>query len=163
MGRNHPGVGWQPMQNAVPVPPSPEHQAEVIEKYGPELLDEMLNAEMWKNNRYTVLVTRRPDGSVMELSIRRNDRRAARDWRDFQRIKTEIAGADVEAFELYPAEDRLMDTANQYFLWCMLPGERIPAGFDDGRNLRDHDEGLAKSKQRPLPDDWKNQENGATT
>ena len=54
-----------------------------------------------------------------------------------------------------------MDTANQYFLWCMLPGRKYPLGFE-GRNVRDHDEGVTGSVQRPLPDDWKNQENGAT-
>ncbi|MGH3430252.1 MAG: DUF7694 domain-containing protein, partial [Mycobacteriales bacterium] len=49
---------------------------------------------------------RHPDGFVRHLSIRRQDRQAARDWRDFQRIKTEIAGPDTEAVELFPAEGR---------------------------------------------------------
>jgi len=129
---------------------------------GDKLIAELEASELWKNNRYTVQATRREDGSVIELSIRRNDRRAARDWREFQRIKNEIAGRDVEAVELFPAEDRLMDTANQYFLWCLPPGEKFPMGFH-GRNVRDHDEGVTGSVQRPLPDDWKNQENGVTT
>jgi hypothetical protein len=88
-------------------------------------------SEMWLNNQYVAVVRRYPDGAVMHLSIRRADRSAARDWRDLQRIKNEIAGPDVEAMELYPAEDRLVDTANQYHLWCMHPGVRLPFGFQE--------------------------------
>jgi len=85
--------------------------------------------EVWLNDKYVVIVRRYPDGAVMHLSVRRADRKAARDWRDLQRIKNDIAGRDVEAVELFPAEDRLVDMANQYHLWCMPPGVRLPLGF----------------------------------
>ena len=118
-----------------------------------QVLVELETAEMWTNDQYVVVVTRREDGTVEELSIRREDRRAAHDWRDFQRIKTEIAGAETEGFEIYPAESRLMDTANQYYLFCLRPGERVPAGYIGGRNVTESS--LAGSGQRPLPEDWK--------
>jgi hypothetical protein len=118
-----------------------------------QLLDELDNAELWINDQYVVTVTRWENGDVQELSIRREDRRAVHDWRDFQRIKTEIAGAHVEAVELYPDEDRLMDTANQYYLYCLPPGERFPMGYVGKRNIAE--QSLAGSGQRPLPEDWK--------
>jgi hypothetical protein len=157
---------WRPMARATAVPLPDDEIARRSAAYAEEhdltaesvraLMTAKLSAEVWVNDRYTVHVQRRDDSSVAELSIRRNDRKAIRDWRHFQWIKTEIAGADVEAFELYPAEDRLMDTANQYYLYCLPPGQRIPAGYDTGRNLSDVDEAAAVGAgQRPLPDDWK--------
>jgi hypothetical protein len=89
----------------------------------------MDSSEVWANNEYVAVVRRYPDGAVRHLSIRRAERRAARDWRDFQRIKNEIAGPGVEAVELFPAEDRLVDMVNQYHLWCLPPGVRFPFGF----------------------------------
>jgi hypothetical protein len=35
------------------------------------------------------------------------------DWRDLQRIKNQLVGPECEAVELYPAESRKVDTANQ--------------------------------------------------
>jgi hypothetical protein len=34
----------------------------------------------------------------------------------------------VEAVELYPAESRRVDSANQYHVWA-FPGQRLPFGF----------------------------------
>jgi hypothetical protein len=51
-------------------------------------------AEMWVNNIYTVVVRLldKDRSGAMHLSIRRNDRDVAKDWRHFQRIKNEIIG-----------------------------------------------------------------------
>ena len=89
--------------------------------------------EIWLNDRYVVSVDRHDDGVIQTLSIRSSDRSARHDWRDFQRIKNDIAGAEIEAIEIYPAESRLVDTSNQYWLWCLPPGEHVPVGFFDGR------------------------------
>lgn len=70
----------------------------------------------------------------LHLSIRRNDRKPIRDWRHLQRIKNELAGEDWEAVELYPAEDRKVDMANQYHLWCWP--FRLPFGFQE-RDVED--------------------------
>jgi hypothetical protein len=73
---------------------------------------------------------------VVQLSIRRLDRGPARDWRDFQRIKNQLVGPEVEAIELYPAESRLMDAANQFHLWCVMdPSFRFPFGYHVGRTV----------------------------
>jgi hypothetical protein len=88
--------------------------------------------EMWKNHRYTVIVGRDDNGHVEHISLRRNDRKPTMPWRDLQRIKTELAGADAEAIELFPAEDRVVDCANQRHLWVWPPGEQIGIGFEHG-------------------------------
>jgi hypothetical protein len=137
------------MRRADLVPRSPE-RIEAIRKLcadkglSVEETDDLLNddPEMWKNHRYTVMVDRDDSGIVKSLSIRRNDRKALRDWRDLQRIKNEIAGEDVEAMELYPMEERVVDTSNQFWLWCLPPGTRIPVGFEHG--IKDYDEETAR-------------------
>jgi hypothetical protein len=156
-GRDPKPPPWQQMVRVVPLPlTEAERDAIAAAPGGDSVLAEMSAWEMWRNDRYVATVVRRPDNSVEELSVRRDDRRAIHDWRDLQRIKSEIAGPEVEAVELYPAESRLMDTANQFYLWCLPPGERFPFGFD-GRNVRDADDPLNNfgSQQRPLPRDWK--------
>lgn len=89
-------------------------------------------AEVYLNSRYQVFVTRfdidAPFGECVHLSIKLRDKKAWHDWRDMQRIKNELVGPEVEAVELFPAESRLMDTANQYHLWC-FPAFKFPFGY----------------------------------
>lgn len=94
-------------------------------------------------------------GDMCHLSVKRRDREIIHDWRDLQRIKSEILGPEVEAIELYPAESRLVDTANQYHLWAVLRG-RWPLGYEEravsevqGTEIGD------KARQRPFPPDAK--------
>ena len=105
--------------------------------------------QCWKNSRYTVLQrdVRSQHGDLVHLSIKRNDRAPLHDWRDLQRIKNEILGHEEEAMELYPAESRLVDAANQYHLWCFM-GMRAPFGYDVDRCvMEENGEG---AKQRPF-------------
>ena len=97
---------------------------------------------IFRNDRYQVLVTDcTPDLSVSPpegcgfpplvwLSIKRIDREPIHDWRELQDIKNALVGPECEAVELYPAESRLTDTANQYHLWCITDPEiRWPFGY----------------------------------
>lgn len=69
-------------------------------------------------------------GDVMWLSIKRRDKAPVHDWRELQAVKNLIIGPEHEGFEVYPAESRLVDTANQYHLWVFLdPKFRLPVGF----------------------------------
>jgi hypothetical protein len=120
---------WQPMERAVRIIPEKLRKAAETDPAVASHLE--ANDEMWKNDRYTVTVFRRDDGTVECLSIKRNDKGAVRDWRHMQKIKTELAGADAEGFQIFPAEDRLVDTANQTWIWCLPPGVRIPCGFTE--------------------------------
>jgi hypothetical protein len=133
---------WQPLAPAAPIPFTQERadamRAEALARGAdPRSVDRLMNEprEMRKNDRYTVTITRRADRSIEVLSIRRNDRGADFPWRDLQRMKSELAGDEVEAVELFPAESRLMDTANQRWLWCLPPGQKFPFGYRAPRNV----------------------------
>ncbi len=69
-------------------------------------------------------------GDVIWLSIKRRDKAPVHNWRDLQAIKNLIVGPEHEGFEIYPAESRLVDTANQYHVFVFLdPKVRLPVGF----------------------------------
>lgn len=108
------------------------------------------------NDTYQVNVqpAPRPEHPFIHLSIKRRDRAPIHDWRDLQAIKNMIVGPEFEAIELYPAESRLVDTANQYHLWVLATGGRYPVGFAEGRVTRNGAEPKHpddKSVQRPAP------------
>ena len=109
------------------------------------------------NSRYQVAVYAPTsmigsDGKLYHLSIKRRDGAACRDWRDFQRIKNELIGPEAEAVELYPAESRLVDGANQYHLWA-LEGQKFFMGFHGKRLVsEDNSRGV---QQRPFDADQK--------
>lgn len=112
---------------------------------------------IYRNSRYQVWFdeVRTQLGLVTHLSIKRNDRRVLHDWRDLQRIKNELCGPEREALEIYPAESRLVDTANQYHLWVLEPGACVPLGFFDGRLVNDEENPAMQAKQRPYEPDNK--------
>lgn len=88
-------------------------------------------------------------GRCSYLSIKRIDKDPIHDWRDLQEIKNQLCGDEREALEIYPAESRLIDTANQYHLFVMPEGEDIPFGFKE--RLVDRTErpgGIGQAKQR---------------
>lgn len=108
------------------------------QKYAPDRVYD----EVWLNSTYTVFILRHresgwhyPDTAqpvlMTWLSIKRNDCMARPDWRDFQWIKNQLVGDENEAVELYPAESRLVDGANQYHLWVVEDTAfKFPFGFD---------------------------------
>ncbi len=85
---------------------------------------------MATNSRFTVTITEN-DSGVTWLSFKNRDRTARHDWRDIQRMKNEIVGPEREALELYPAESRLHDSADQFHLWVMPIDKPIYIGFDE--------------------------------
>ena len=68
--------------------------------------------------------------SPIHLSIKSYDRSIFVSWQIKQWIKNDIVGEEFEAVELYPAESRLVNGANQYHLWCFAKGV-IPFGFPE--------------------------------
>ncbi|MGH9436417.1 MAG: DUF7694 domain-containing protein [Terriglobia bacterium] len=96
---------------------------------------EFLCGDTFMNDLYVVIRTE--FAQFTHLSIRRTDRGAAKDWRHFQAIKNQLCGKEREAVELYPAESRLVDTANQFHLWVFAEGVRLPIGYDQGRHVSD--------------------------
>lgn len=115
---------------------------------------DLVSDPIWLNNIYQVNV--RPVAAndwpaMIHLSIKRRDKQpiGVEHFRDFQRIKNELVGPDHEAVELYPAEDSLIDSANQYHLWALADSaHRFPFGFRSGRLIIGKSEGGAV--QRPF-------------
>jgi hypothetical protein len=103
---------------------------------------------VYKNDVYQVAV-RHPYPGLVHLSVKRIDRQCIHDWRDLQEIKNQIVGEECEGIELYPAESRRIDTANQYHLWCATdPAYRFSVGWNQGRLVTD--KAVAGSFNRPL-------------
>lgn len=85
---------------------------------------------------------------MLWLTIQRLDAAPIRDWRIMQEVKNMAAGPECEAVELYPAESRVVDTANAYHLFCLkTPGARFPFGMAAGKKLTNS---VAGSTQRPF-------------
>lgn len=91
------------------------------------------------------------------FSIKRYDKDAIRDWREFQLIKNLIAGEEREAVELYPAESRLVDTSNQYHLYVYPTGQKFPWGFEERLIVSGHDLTAIRggTRQRDFKEDEK--------
>ena len=86
---------------------------------------------------------------MLHLNCRRTDRESCHDWRELQMIKNILVGPEHEAVELYPAESRLTDTANNYHLWVLAkPSMRFPFGFSGRAVFSAEDAAKYGAKQR---------------
>jgi hypothetical protein len=97
------------------------------------LRQDQANPTLWGNFQVTVAVVKGTldDGTgYAQISYHRRDRAPIRDWRIGQRIKNELCGPEWEAIELYPADSRVVDTANEYYMWA-IEGQ-FPFGFEKG-------------------------------
>jgi hypothetical protein len=113
-----------------------------------------------RNGTYAVFVYKQePHGlkgmKVWHLSIKRHDKEVIHDWRELQEIKNQVCGFEAEAMELYPAESRLMDHANQYHLYAIMTHDtdgkylRVPVGYTDtGTGPNRTTKGFLGSKNR---------------
>lgn len=120
-------------------------------------------ARWFANSIYAVrLIAMRgqaPFGDVVCLTVRTHDHQARHDWRELQRIKNEIVGPSVEAVEVYPSEDRLVDNSNYYHLFCFPRLETedgwLPFGFTERLVTEGSVEGSKQRGFRPelRPDD----------
>jgi hypothetical protein len=131
-----PRFAWEPMRRGTAFKPVPQELVALFmeafkcdREAALKRIDDA-HPEIWTNSTYQVAVHRDPDDSV-QLCIRRRDGGPIlRDWRHFQAIKNDILGAECEAVELYPAESRLVDTANKFHLWgCADPTFRFAFGW----------------------------------
>jgi hypothetical protein len=117
--------------------------------------------EVWLNDEYQVNIDKNPTHgfgphiTLWHVSIKRRDKDVIHDWRDLQAIKNMLCGEDIEAIELYPAESRLVDTANQFHLWAFMldakTGQkpRLPFGWTT-RAIYPHDDANLGSRQRAI-------------
>lgn len=101
--------------------------------------------------KYIVVVREQdsPMGKITWLSCKRVDQLPLHDWRVKQAIKNAIVGPETEGCEIYPAESRLVDTSNQYHIFCLPKGMMFPFGYRD-RLVVPPGEGLPGTVQRPF-------------
>ena len=111
---------WEPLADCV-VPASLQHKN--------------VKTEIWKNNVVQVMVRAVPvkewNMVVLWLSVKDlwKTEFVCRDWRLMQRVKNEVCGTEASALEVYPAQSRLVDAANQFHLWAFPPAIELPIGF----------------------------------
>jgi hypothetical protein len=136
---------WQPMQRGILNP-------RYVETVYDGKIPDGIRVEVWSNDTYEATVEHHltEDGEEWAyITLKRYDRHAVRDWRHLQSIKNEVTDPEREAMELFPAESRLMDEANQYHLWVLPVGAEI--GFGQRERCVKHPEdvrGLGKARQR---------------
>lgn len=89
--------------------------------------------DWWDNGFYTGHIRRYGagfpigNGPFCIISIVAHDQTARHDFREFQQLKNHLVGAEWEGIELYPAESRLQDPSNCFYLFC-VPSGVIPWG-----------------------------------
>lgn len=124
--------------------------------------DENIDGEIFKNSRYQIVkrlykATKdetAPD--MIHLSLKRLDGGTYIPFRDLMRMKRELLDPEIELIEIYPAESRLIDTANQFHFWGLDDrGFRFPFGFTQGR-LVGEGSGVTQTpyEEGDQPSDW---------
>lgn len=113
--------------------------------------------ELWVNDIYQVTVRywtheqvfgTKP-GRMIQLGISSHDGTARHDFRHIQAMKNQLAGPECEAFELYPAESRLLDPSNQFLIYAFPDVKHLRIGAFTGRDVRKSDEALAPQRDFP--------------
>lgn len=116
-------------------------------------VEQMKNEEYFENGTYQVHRSQVFDNGswppFIHLSIKRLDREVIHDWRDIQEIKNMLVGPENEGIEIYPAESRLVDCANQYHCWVFVdPTVRILVGWKTRMVMTPEEAAFAGGKQR---------------
>lgn len=86
----------------------------------------------YRNTRYTVMVYdnhHTTKGFATRVMIQKHDNTIIMyHWSELQKIKNEIFGPETTAVEYYPAQSRLIDDHNIYWLW-IFPEGVLPIPF----------------------------------
>jgi hypothetical protein len=90
---------------------------------------------VYENPKQIEHLVRNPQlkGKMEYLTIKRIDKKPIRSWSDFQIIKNKICenGVNKFAVEIFPPEDWLVNSANQYHLWVFPAYQDIGFGFTE--------------------------------
>ena len=123
------------------------------------LYEQMKRETLYKSEYYQVAIDKTPPHGlpghvVWHLSIKRNDKEPIMDWRDMQDIKNKLLTPEHEMIQLFPAESRLVDSANQYHFFALIKdksikGKQRPPRFPFGWTTRfTLDDEFINGKQR---------------
>lgn len=160
---------WQPLTQTPDWAVKVKH-AQVMEQVrvtfpGVPVEEIKVPAEVWGSSQYTVTVHYLDDNrdGFVEVGIHNYHRTTHVPWRHIQQIKNEVFGPDREAVQLFPAEDRLLDSANEYWIYVYPTGkapmrelkDKTPAqtevklGMDHGRSVNYNMPPMGKARQAP--------------
>ncbi len=80
----------------------------------------------FRNTRYTVMVYDNEPvttGTAIRVMVQKHDDTTIlRHWSEMQKIKNEIFGEETTAVEYYPAQSKLVDRHNIYWMWIFPDG-----------------------------------------
>lgn len=81
----------------------------------------------FRNNRYMVMIfdneQRTTHGPAIRVMVQKlDDEPIMFHWREMQKIKNKIFGEETVAVEYYPAQSRLIDDHNIYWMWIYPQG-----------------------------------------
>ena len=119
---------WQPMRNGV-WQGDPDDPLQKLIESEPGFVGVFINNLYQVTYRDVKTEDNGEPATIAWLCIRRLDSEPIHDWRHLQQIKNDLCGKEREALEIYPAESRLVDTSNQYHLWVLPEGVRLPFGY----------------------------------
>lgn len=104
---------------------SPSEAFDALAKHA----EKTMQGKTFANEKYIVR-RNQIGGGMVHLRIKTLDATTEHNWQEYQQIKNELLGPECEAVELYPAESRLVDAANEYHLWGWSDSvHRFPVGF----------------------------------
>lgn len=147
---------WQPLEMGPPDRAYMARREQAMRDAGidPDTQEPLLAVAI--NDTYQVVVTRAASG-LRHLSIHRHDRKAMRDWRHLQQIKSEVLGPASFAVEMFPPDDLVFDTSNEYHLWELPPDTLDTYVVPDAKRVYDAADvnaarvrGESKARQRPM-------------
>jgi hypothetical protein len=80
----------------------------------------------WQNSFYTVFRKELAPEQGLEgpvlLSIRRNDKKAIREWKHLQRVKNEVVDPEREAAEIFPPQSMVTSMDHEHHLFVTPVG-----------------------------------------
>ena len=110
-----------------------------MKKAKKEYYDMIKNEKWFSNALYSASVqleeNKEIEIGIYHISFKRHDRSddGKIPWQHKQWIKNDICGVEAEGVELFPAESRILNTANQYHLWVLADNKPMPFGLNFGQ------------------------------
>jgi len=93
----------------------------------------------WETDLYTIQLRDWNNKEMHFITIRRKDDKPIHNWEHFQLIKNYILGDEIEAFELYPAESKLINLGNAYHLLAWKDQKAHPSFGFKFRKVLEHE------------------------
>tara|TARA_R100000742_G_C4274858_1_gene95029 strand:+ start:525 stop:1052 length:528 start_codon:yes stop_codon:yes gene_type:complete len=111
--------------------------------------DTIENEKVYVNDLYYVFVNEEKDWIHLSIKTHEKSVDSIITWQHKQWIKNDICGVEAEGVELFPAESRMVNSANQYHIWVLTGNEKFSCGWHEGRLVTDGNvEGAKQTLQK---------------